>query len=75
MKSTFSILGIALILLGIVALGYQGISYTEREPIADIGGIHVTADTQKTIFLSPVLGGASLVAGIILVLVGRRDKN
>ena len=64
--------GIALIVLGIVAFAYQGITYTSREKIIDIGPIQATADTQKTIPLSPVLGGLALVGGIVLVVVGAK---
>jgi uncharacterized membrane protein len=67
-----TIVGILLIVLGIVAFGYQGITYTSREKIIDIGPIHATADTQKTIPLSPLLGGLALVGGIVLVVVGAR---
>ena len=54
------LVGIALIVLGIVAFAYQGITYTSREKVIDIGPIHATADTQKTIPLSPLLGGLAL---------------
>ena len=64
--------GIALILLGIVAFAYQGITYTSRETVVDIGPFHATADTQKTIPLSPLLGGLALVGGIVLVVVGAK---
>ena len=67
-----TITGILLIVVGVVALGYQGITYTSREKIIDIGPIHATADTQKTIPLSPLLGGAALVGGIVLVAVGAK---
>jgi uncharacterized membrane protein len=65
-----TLVGIALILLGIVAFAYQGITYTSREKVIDIGPFQATADTQKTIPLSPVLGGLALVGGIVLVAVG-----
>jgi hypothetical protein len=68
-----TIVGILLIVLGIVAFGYQGITYTSREKIIDIGPIHATADTQKTIPLSPLLGGAALVGGIVLLVVGAKQ--
>lgn len=64
--------GIALILLRIVALAYQGITYTSREKVIDIGPFHATAETEKTIPLSPVLGGLALVGGIVLVVVGAK---
>jgi uncharacterized membrane protein len=67
-----TLVGIALIVLGIVAFAYQGITYTSREKIIDIGPIHATADTQKTIPLSPLLGGLALAGGIALVVVGAK---
>lgn len=71
MKSISTVIGIILIILGIASLAYQGITYTQREKIAQIGAIQVTADTQKTVYFPPLLGGLSLVAGIILVVIGR----
>ena len=67
-----TIVGIVLIILGIVAFTYQGITYTSREKIIDIGPFQATADTQKTIPLSPLLGGLALVGGIVLVVVGAK---
>ena len=64
-----TLVGIAPILLGIVAFAYQGITYTSCEKTIDIGPFQATADTQKTIPLSPVLGGLALVSGIVLVVV------
>ena len=64
------ILGAALIILGVVALSYQGITYTKREKILDIGPVQATADREKTIPLPPLLGGLSLAGGVALVIVG-----
>jgi uncharacterized membrane protein len=69
-----TLVGIALIVLGIVAFTYQGITYTSREKIIDIGPIQATADTQRTIPLSPLLGGLALVGGIVLVVVGAKKS-
>jgi uncharacterized membrane protein len=69
-----TLVGIALIVLGIVALAYQGITYTSREKIIDIGPFQATADTQKTIPLSPLLGGLALAGGIVLVVVGAKKS-
>jgi uncharacterized membrane protein len=69
-----TIVGIVLIVLGIVAFTYQGITYTSREKIIDIGPFQATADTQKTIPLSPLLGGLALVGGIVLVVVGAKKS-
>ncbi len=67
-------LGIILVVLGILALVYQGIQYTSREKILDIGSLEVSADTKKNIPIPPIVGGISLVAGIALILVDRRKK-
>ena len=62
--------GIALILLGILALSYNRISYTSKEKILDIGPIEATAEKEKSIPLPPVLGGLVLVAGMGLIAAG-----
>lgn len=75
MKST-TILGIALIVLGVVALAYGGITYTQREKIIDLGPVQATADREKTIPLPPLVGGLSLAGGVALVIFGSiRSKS
>lgn len=66
------LIGIVLIILGAVALAYQGIPYTTREKVIDLGPIQASADTQKTIPLPPLLGGLALAGGVVLVIVGRK---
>ena len=67
-----AIAGIVLIVLGLAALAYQGFSYTSRETVIDIGPIKATADTQKTVPIPPIAGVVAVVAGIALVVVGKR---
>jgi hypothetical protein len=69
-----SMVGILLVVLGALALAYQGVTYTHREKIIDVGPIHATADEQKTIPLPPVLGAITLAGGIALLVVGSRQK-
>lgn len=66
------IIAIILIALGIAALAYQGITYTTREKVVDIGPIQMTAEKSKTIPLPPVLGGLAIAGGIVLLVVGYR---
>lgn len=75
MKSITSLVGILLIIVGIVALAYQGFTYTKHEQVAQIGDVKISADTQKTVYFPPILGGLSVVAGIVLVIVGRKNSN
>jgi uncharacterized membrane protein len=74
MKPVINIVGILLILFGIVIFAYQGFTYTQQEKIAQIGSLQVTADTEKTIYFPPLLGGLALAVGIVLVVVGRKSK-
>jgi hypothetical protein len=66
------IISIILIALGIAALAYQGITYTTREKVIDVGPIHMTAEKTKTIPLPPILGAIALVGGIVLLVVGSK---
>jgi len=69
---TSTLLGIILIVIGIFSLAYQGISYTKRDKIVDVGPIHATKDTTKTIPLPPIVGGLSLIGGIVLIAAGAK---
>jgi hypothetical protein len=73
MKPTI-VLGILLIVLGALALAYQGFDYTRHEKVLDIGPIHATADTQKHVPLPPIVGGLALAAGAALLVMGSRQK-
>ena len=69
-----TVLALVLIVLGVAALAYQGITYTSRETVVDIGPIHATADRQKTVPLPPVIGITAVVAGVALLFVGNRTR-
>jgi hypothetical protein len=68
------LIGIVLIVCGLVALALGGIRYTTRETVVDIGPVKATADKEHNIPLSPIVGLASVAAGIACVAVGARAK-
>ncbi len=74
MRSFVSLCGIILIVLGIISLSYNGISYTQRKEVASIGDVQITADQQKTIYFSPIVGGVAVAAGIALVFLSRSKQ-
>jgi uncharacterized membrane protein HdeD (DUF308 family) len=72
-KDGMKVLGILLLVLGLVALLYSGITYTKRENVVDLGPIQVNKETTKKIPLPPIIGGLALVGGIVLVMSSRRS--
>ena len=73
MKS-ITLVGILLAILGILALVYQGFSYTRQEKVLDVGPIHATADTREHVPLPPIVGGLALGVGVILLAMGAKQK-
>ena len=66
--------GAVLIALGLVALLYQGFTYTTRETVLDIGPLHATADREKTLRLPPLVGIAAVAGGLVLLVTGARKR-
>ena len=69
-----TIVGIILIALGVIALAYQGISYTTKEKVIDIGPLKIEATKERTIPLPPVLGGVAIAAGVVLMIAGAGSR-
>jgi hypothetical protein len=70
---TNTIIAVILIALGIVAFAYQGITYTTKENVVDIGPLKVTTEKSRTLPLPPIVGAVALVGGIALLLTGRKN--
>jgi hypothetical protein len=70
------IVGIILIVIGVIALAYQGISYTthQRERVFELGPVKVDATVQREhrIPLPPILGIAALAGGVVLLVVASK---
>lgn len=67
--------GILLIVLGALALAYQGINYTRQKQVLDVGSVHLTTETHERIPLPPILGGLALAGGVVLLVMGARNKS
>ena len=67
-------LGVLLLVLGALALAYQGINYTREKNVIDVGSVHVTTESHERISLPPILGGLALVGGVVLLVMGAKNK-
>jgi uncharacterized membrane protein len=70
-----SLVGILLIVLGGLALAYQGFTYTHQEKVLDLGPIHATREDQERVSIPPILGGLALVGGIFLLVAGGKKVS
>jgi uncharacterized membrane protein HdeD (DUF308 family) len=68
------LIGVLLIVFGVFALAYQGISYTQHKKVLDLGSVQATKKTEKEIPLPPVVGVAALAGGILLLVVTSRPS-
>ena len=69
-----SLLGIALVIVGILALAYQGFSYTVPKKEVDLGPIQVTKQEKHSVPLPPILGALALIGGIAVLVTDRRNQ-
>ena len=68
-------IGVVLVIVGIVALVWGGVFWTDRETVLDAGPLQVTAEEREGVALPPVLGVIALVGGIALLLVPDRRRT
>jgi len=73
MKTT-TIIALMLIAIGIAAFGYQGITYTTREKVVDLGPLQMTAEKTRTFPLPPIVGGLTLAGGILMLVIGGKKE-
>lgn len=71
---TYAPFAIALIVVAVIAFAYQGISYTTREKVVDLGPLEMTAERTRTLPLPPIVGAVALIGGIVLLVVGSKKS-
>jgi drug/metabolite transporter (DMT)-like permease len=66
-------LGVILIVLGVLALVYQGFTYTTQKKVLDVGPIQATKQERHTVPLPPILGALALIGGVVILVSDRKS--
>lgn len=67
------LVGIILIVVGIISLAYQGITYTTHKKVLDLGPLQATEAEHHTIPLPPIIGAIALIGGIVVLVAGSKS--
>jgi hypothetical protein len=65
-------LGVILVVLGVLALIYQGFTYTTQKKVLDVGPIQATKEEHHTVPLPPILGALALIGGVVILVSDRK---
>lgn len=69
---TAVLIGALLLIVGIVALSYQGVIWvTGTERVAKIGPVEINQEKSYPVPILPIVGGIAVVAGAVLLLRSR----
>lgn len=66
------IAGLVLVVVGIVALVWGGVFWTDRDTVIDAGPLQVSTEEREGVAIPPILGGLAVIAGIVLLVVPAR---
>jgi hypothetical protein len=66
------IVGVILIVLGLIGLGWGGFTYTTRKKVLDIGPIQATREEHHAVPVPPIAGAIALIGGVVLIVADRR---
>ena len=66
-------LGIILLVVGALALAYQGFTYTTQKKVLDVGPIQATKEEHHTVPIPPILGALALIGGVVVLISDRRS--
>ncbi|MEJ0000770.1 MAG: DUF3185 domain-containing protein [Verrucomicrobiota bacterium] len=69
------IAGIILIVIGVLALVYQGFSFTEHKQDAQLGPVQISHNETHSVPIPPIVGGACIVAGVLALVASGRSRS
>jgi hypothetical protein len=69
------IVGVVLVALGIVALLWGGVFWTDRDTVIDAGPLQVTTEQREGMRVPPIVGVIALIGGVLLLVVPSRRSR
>jgi hypothetical protein len=68
------IAGLALVVVGLVALLWGGVFWKDRDTVLDAGPLKVQTEHQKGVSIPPLVGAVAIVAGVVLLILPGRAR-
>ena len=68
------IAGLILLIVGLVALLWGGVFWTDRETVIDAGPLEVATENREGVAIPPVLGVIAVIGGIVLLAIPDRRR-
>lgn len=65
-------LGIVVLALGIIMTIFTGFNVITKEKVVDLGPVEINKEEKTPIYWSPITGGILIVAGVIIMVAGKR---
>ena len=72
--SARKMIGLVLVVVGIVALVWGGVFWTNEKTVLDAGPLQVTTSDRDGVRVPPIVGGLVLVGGILLLVVPEKRR-
>jgi uncharacterized membrane protein HdeD (DUF308 family) len=69
------LIGLVLITLGVLALGYEGMTYMTHEEVIDLGPLEINVEKKETIPVPRIVGVVFLLGGIATVAYAAKKPS
>jgi hypothetical protein len=67
--------GAILLLVGLVMTVFTGFGLVTKQKVVDLGSVEISANKKTPVYWSPITGGVFVMAGVVLIALGRKTKS